>query len=119
MGECKLFCVISLKWAFLQDDGGNWQPTPFYDVTFSPSPYGEHATAFGGYGKNPPLKTVQKLAERAGFDDWQRAKIVIQQIIETVAQFGKFAKDLEVNPETIKLIEKQLNEIRNLNKSLI
>lgn len=88
-------------------------------MTFSPSPYGEHATAFGGYGKSPPLKTVQKLAERAGFDDWQQVKIVIQQIIETVAQFGKFAKVLEINPATIKLFEKQLNEMRNLNKSLI
>lgn len=108
----------SKNWAFLQDDRGNWQPTPFYDVTFSPSPYGEHATAFGGYGKNPPLKTVQRLADRAGFDDWQQAKVVIQQIVDTTAQFGKFAKELEINSATIQLIEKQLNEVRNLNVNL-
>ena len=36
------------NWAFLQDDDGRWRPSPCYDVTFSPSPYGEHTTAFAG-----------------------------------------------------------------------
>lgn len=66
------------NWAFIQDDNGGWSPTPHYDITFSPNPYGEHATSFGGYGKNPPLKVVQKLASRAGFDTWANAKIMIE-----------------------------------------
>ncbi|MEA5411577.1 HipA domain-containing protein, partial [Synechococcus sp. BA-120 BA3] len=35
----------SKNWAFLQNDQGHWQPAPFYDVTFSPHPHGEHSTA--------------------------------------------------------------------------
>ncbi len=56
----------SKNWAFLQDDAGEWVPAPFYDVTFSPHPYQEHATAYAGFGKNPPLKAIQGLAARAG-----------------------------------------------------
>lgn len=88
-------------------------------MTFSPSSYEEHATAFGGYGKNPPLKTAQQLAERAGFDDGQQAKVVIHQIVDTTTQFGKFAKELEINPATIKLIEKRLNLVRKANIDLL
>ncbi len=57
----------SKNWAFLQADDGQWNPAPFYDVTYSPHPFNEHATAFGGYGKAPPLKVMQKLATSAGF----------------------------------------------------
>ena len=52
----------SKNWAFLQSDNGQWQPAPFYDATYSPHPFNEHATAFLGYGKQPPLKAIQKLA---------------------------------------------------------
>lgn len=114
----------SKNWAFLQDDfakenGIKWQPTPFYDVTFSPNPYGEHATAFGGYGKKPPLKTMQQLAERAGFDDWQQARLVIERIVDATNQFSKIAKDLAVNATMIKLIEQQLNTTRKVNNTLL
>jgi serine/threonine-protein kinase HipA len=36
-------------------DEGNWQLASFYDVNFRPDPFNEHATAYGGYGKTPPL----------------------------------------------------------------
>lgn len=109
----------SKNWAFIQDDKGIWTPTPHYDITFSPSPYGEHATAFGGFGKNPPINMIQKLANRAGFDDWQQAKIVIEQIIDSVAQFKQIAQQFAINPTTIKLIEKQLNMVRKANQGLL
>ncbi|WP_456237784.1 type II toxin-antitoxin system HipA family toxin [Methylophaga nitratireducenticrescens] len=57
----------SKNWAFLQADDGQCQPSPFYDVTYSPHPFNEHATAFGGYGKAPPIKVIQKLAASAGY----------------------------------------------------
>lgn len=105
----------SKNWAFLQSDKGIWTPTSHYDITFSPTPYGEHATAFGGYGKNPPLKAIQKLADRAGFDNWQHAKIIIENTIETVTNFKIIAKNLDIHPSTIKLINNNL--MKNL-KSL-
>lgn len=109
----------SKNWAFMQDDKGVWTPTPHYDITFSPSPYGEHATAFGGFGKNPPINVIQKLAHRAGFDDWQQAKIVIEQIVDSVAQFKQIAQQFDIDTTTIKLIEKQLNGVRKANQGLL
>lgn len=109
----------SKNWAFMQDDKGVWTPTPHYDITFSLSPYGEHATAFGGFGKTPPINVIQKLAHRAGFDDWQQAKIVVEQIVDSVAQFEQIAQQFDINTTTIKLIEKQLNRVRKANQGLL
>lgn len=109
----------SKNWAFIQDDKGSWQPTPLYDITFSPNPYGEHATSYGGYGKNPSLKAIQKLAQRAGFDSWQQARLVIEQIVDTLDQFSKIASRLGVNHKTIKMIENQLNLTKQKNIGLL
>ena len=103
----------------MQDDKGIWIPTPHYAITFSPNPYGEHATAFGGYGKNPPLKVVQKLAERAGFDDWQQAKIIIEKTIETIANFRTIAKNFGIRPSTIRLINNQLTANLKFHQQLL
>lgn len=102
----------SKNWAFLQDDQGRWQPAPFYDVTYSPHPFAEHATAFAGYGKQPPLAALQKLANSAGFAKWQDAKVVIEILIDQVAAFPKVAKSLGVSPSTIKLIDRHLQQLR-------
>lgn len=84
------------NWAFLQDDCGNWQPAPFYDATYSPHPRGEHMTAFGGYGKAPPLKTMQQLAVQASFARWPDAQKTIQRIADTTASFSDTALALGV-----------------------
>ncbi|AZG35643.1 MULTISPECIES: HipA domain-containing protein [Shewanella] len=64
----------SKNWAFLQSDNGEWQPALFYDVTFSRNYFGEHAKSFTGFGKRPPLKALQKLADSAGFARWSIAE---------------------------------------------
>ena len=79
--------------AFLQADNGQWQLAPFYDVTFSPSAYGEHATAFAGFGKTPSLKAMQKLAAQANFANWQQAQQVIKEVIDVMQQFAVVAKE--------------------------
>ncbi|MCC5878811.1 MAG: type II toxin-antitoxin system HipA family toxin [Idiomarina sp.] len=98
----------SKNWAFLQHDNGEWEPAPFYDVTFSPNAFGEHATSFAGFGKQPPLKALQKLADSAGFARWSIAKNIIRELIETVADFDRVASDLEIQPQTIALITQQI-----------
>jgi serine/threonine-protein kinase HipA len=82
--------------AFLQEDNGAWQLSPAYDLTYSPSLYGEHAMAYGGYGKDVPLKTWQALAAKANFSDWARAKQVIEQVKEALAQWPTVARELGV-----------------------
>lgn len=75
----------SKNWAFLQNDQGDWFLAPFYDVTFSPSPFGEHATAFAGHGKQPPLQAIQRLAEAANFASWEQARKAIEEIVAAVS----------------------------------
>lgn len=109
----------SKNWAFLQDDSGAWRLAPYYDVTFSPHPYAEHATAFAGYGKNPPLKAMQALARHAGFANWKSAQQAIAEVVEVVAGFAEVAKELEVETQTITLISQQLNAVWQANKALL
>lgn len=90
----------------------------FYDVTFNPQPFAEHLTAFAGFGKNPPIKAVQQLASAASFTDWRQAQQAIAEIVEVVATFGETAKPLGVKAATIRLMQKQLGQIRQENKGL-
>ncbi len=109
----------SKNWAFLQQDDGHWQPAPFYDVTFSPGRFAEHSTAYAGFGKNPPLKALQKLASEAGYADWSQARQQIISVLDAVADFSSVASVLEVNPDTIRLIQKQLNQVYEQNAGLL
>jgi serine/threonine-protein kinase HipA len=109
----------SKNWAFLQDDAGNWQPAPFYDVTFSPHPFGEQATSFMGYGKKPPLKAIQKLATTASFANWHQAQQAIEEIVESLSGFRDTALSLGVKADTVRLIEKQLDACWQDNRGLL
>jgi serine/threonine-protein kinase HipA len=109
----------SKNWAFLQDDQGHWRPSPFYDATFSPSPHGEHATAFVGFGKAPSRKAMQRLAAQANFARWQPAREVIAEVVESISGFGAIARPLGVREQTIRLIQRQLEEVRLLNRVLL
>jgi serine/threonine-protein kinase HipA len=109
----------SKNWAFLQDDKGTWQPAPFYDVTFSPHPFGEQATSFAGYGKKPPLKAIQKLATTASFANWKQAQQAIEEVVESLSGFRDVALSLGVKPDTVRLIEKQLDACWQDNKGLL
>ena len=101
------------------DDHGHWSLAPFYDVTFSPTAYNQHMTAFVGYGSQPPLKAIQKLAKQANFANWNQAKQVIEQVVESVQGWNKQAGLFDIKPEIQKLIDKQLHESWQGNKGLL
>ncbi|MGI9572656.1 type II toxin-antitoxin system HipA family toxin [Alloalcanivorax xenomutans] len=106
----------SKNWAFLQDDAGEWAPAPFYDVTFSPHPFQEHATAYAGFGKSPSLKAIQTLAERAGYGKWEQARQDIAEIVEVLSDFASVAGDFGVSRRVGELITRQLAELREENR---
>jgi serine/threonine-protein kinase HipA len=108
----------SKNWAFLQSDDGQWQPAPFYDVTYSPHPFNEHATAFGGYGKAPPIKVMQKLAASAGFANWNRAKQVVEEVSEVLSQFAHLTGQQGISKTTVSAINKTLTQRRQENTLL-
>ncbi|CAK2175736.1 serine/threonine-protein kinase HipA [Vibrio crassostreae] len=109
----------SKNWGFLQADDGSWQLAPFYDVTFSPHPFNEHATAFAGYGKTPPLKVMQKLAASAGFANWKEAQQCIQEVVDAISQFRALAEEHGVSKTTVLAIEKTLAERKQENAALL
>jgi serine/threonine-protein kinase HipA len=92
---------------------------PFYDVTFSPSPYGEHATTFTGFGKKPPLKAIQQLATQASYANWKQAQSVIAEVVEAISHFAVLARQLGVAEDTVRLIGKQLDKVYQDNKTLL
>ena len=109
----------SKNWAFLQQDDASWQPAPFYDVTFSPHPFNEHATAFAGHGKKPPLKTMQKLAASAGLASWKDAKNCIKEVLEAIDDFEHLAKQHNISKGTQSAITKTLLLRKKENAELI
>lgn len=99
----------SKNWAFLQDDAGRWQPSPMFDVTFSPNAYGEHMTAYAGYGKNPPKKALMRLAGQAGISQWSTVAHMIECIRDVLAGWDTVARELDVGEANRKLIGKALD----------
>ncbi|MGI9250045.1 MAG: type II toxin-antitoxin system HipA family toxin [Pseudohongiellaceae bacterium] len=108
----------SKNWAFLQDDGGNWSLAPFYDVTFSLHPHDGHASSFAGFGKEPPIKAMQQLAQAADIT-WPQAQQVIEEVAGVIAGFAAVAKSLGANPDTISMIQQQLDATLQANRHLL
>ncbi len=107
------------NWSFLMNDDGQWSLSPFYDVTFSPAHHNQHMTAYMGHGSEPPLNVVKKLAVQANFANWNRAKEVIERILDALQEWPELAKSLGVQPSTVKLIAKQLQDNWKANKHLL
>ena len=106
------------NWSFLMNDDGQWSLAPFYDVTFSPTPHNQHMTAFAGYGSEPSVNAIKQLATQANFANWNRAKEMIERILDALQEWPDHAKSLGVKPATVKLISRQLQECWKANKQL-
>ena len=65
------------------EDLNKWELSPAYDLTYSYSINGEHATTINGNGVNPSLNDILKVAEKIGSDKKKAEKIAIE-IRETV-----------------------------------
>lgn len=64
-------------------DKGSWRPAPAYDLTWSSSLGGEHATTIAGEGRDPGMKEILLVAKKAGIKQSQ-AKETAEQVEETV-----------------------------------
>ncbi len=107
------------NWAFLQDDTGRWRPSPAFDLTFSPAPHGEHATAFAGHGAGPPLRAVQGLARQANFGTWNAARRCIERVVHAVGRWREHATDVGVGVRTRTLVAKELERAYRENRGLL
>ena len=72
----------SKNFSFLYDEG-KWSLSPAYDLTYSNSIGGEHATTVAGNGLNPGMEELLSVAKQIGINEkW--AKNTAQEIRETV-----------------------------------
>lgn len=62
-----------------------WRLAPAYDLTYSNSIGGEHATAVNGNGKNPSFSELSQVAKKAKIDIAKAEKIAkeIYEVIKT------------------------------------
>ena len=71
-------------------EAGTWHLAPAYDLTYSNSIGGEHATTVAGEGKNPTIDHLLVVAAKAGIKE-STAKEIAQSVQETVqAKLGKY-----------------------------
>lgn len=63
----------------------SWQLSPAYDLTYSNSIGGEHATTVDGEGATPQLCHILAVAEKNGIKS-ARAKLIAEEVRETVTQ---------------------------------
>lgn len=67
-----------------EEENKRWKLSPAYDLTYSNSIGGEHATTVNGEGRNPSMEDILAVAKRAGMDKG-RAKVIARDIQEIVA----------------------------------
>ncbi len=72
----------SKNFSFLYHDN-RWQLSPAYDLTYSNSIGGEHATTVHGEGRNPGFSELLAVADVIKFDK-RKAKNIADEIYETV-----------------------------------
>ncbi len=81
----------SKNFSFLYKDG-KWRLSPAYDLTYSNSLGGEHATTVNGNGRNPDIEDLLAVAKRAKLDE-KKAKRIAEEIREIVgADLKKYLK---------------------------
>lgn len=74
----------SNNFSFLCVDG-TWRMAPAYDLTYSNSMGGEHATTIAGEGRNPSVKDILSVAKKAGIS-MSTARQIAGRVEQTVGQ---------------------------------
>jgi serine/threonine-protein kinase HipA len=100
----------SKNFSFLMDEVGSWSVSPAYDLTFSAGVAGEHSTTVMGAGKNPTKEHLLKLASVGNIGS-NKALQIINQVLDAVKNWPKFAHERGVSTLSSKNISAALNAI--------
>jgi serine/threonine-protein kinase HipA len=100
----------SKNFSFLMNEKGIWQLAPAYDLTFSISSHGFHSTLIAGEGKLPTKEHLLNLAKN--FSMKQPNKL-IDEVKESISNWGNFARQSGVGKESQKIIQKVLDTLLN------
>lgn len=104
----------SRNFSFLQADDGAWRLSPSYDVTYSPSPCGEHATAFAGQGRTLDAEGIRRFGKAAGLAP-RRMKEIAESVLGALALFPEAASELGLAEQTAAEITASLAAVRRAN----
>lgn len=93
------------NFSFLLKQGGAWELSPAYDITFAHNQKGEwtsqHLMSVNGKYKGFTLNDLMKVADRFGIGE---AKVIIAQVRDAIQRWPEFAKKAEVKKAEIKRI---------------
>lgn len=78
----------SKNFTYLYDDSEEkWILSPAYDLTYSYSIGGEHATCINGNGRNPGMTDILEVAKNIGMKE-RKAKSIADDIKMIVGEYG-------------------------------
>ncbi|MDO4754426.1 MAG: HipA domain-containing protein [Bacillota bacterium] len=81
--ECRFRQPVKGIEVSVKEEEKRWRLAPAYDLTYSHSIGGEHATAVNGNGKNPSLADIREVAKKAKID-LAKAERIANEIYEAV-----------------------------------
>lgn len=100
------------NFSFLLKEGGAWELSPAYDITFAHNPQGEwtsrHLMSVNGRFAEITRDDCLAVAERFGIGE---APSLLDQVRRTVKAWPDFAKKAGVGPREIKRIREQLRPV--------
>ncbi|RLA81058.1 MAG: type II toxin-antitoxin system HipA family toxin [Epsilonproteobacteria bacterium] len=99
------------NFSFLLDENYTWKLSPAYDLTFSYGPGGEHSTTYLGEGKNPSQEHLLRLAK---IHNIKNAKEIISEVKLSLCKFKEYAKEFNLNNQSINLIVNSITQIGKL-----
>ena len=99
----------SKNFSFLASDSDVWTLSPFYDIVYSPNPYKEHMTAFGGNGQTPKI-VLNQLAAQSGLSSKKAIMTMAEEIFEATRSFRHEAKHLGLSSNLINEIDNDMIE---------
>lgn len=93
----------SNNFTYLYKDGA-WILSPAYDLTYSSSIGGEHATTVNGNGKNPGMEEVLAVADKIGLQK-NKARAIAQAIHDKTQTLRDYYPEPKFNRETLEALE--------------
>lgn len=76
----------SKNFTFIYDEEKGWELSPAYDLTYSSSIGGEHATMVNGNGLNPGIAEVLEVAKNIGINN-KKTKDIVEQVKSTIEEY--------------------------------
>jgi serine/threonine-protein kinase HipA len=95
--------------SFLMNKNGKWSLSPAYDLCYSYSPTGKwtnkHQLSLNGKREGFTMRDLLQVAEKQNI---KNAKEIIEQILDIVSQWTKYANKYKVKTEFINVIQENL-----------